>query len=878
LSREIEAHLTLMEERLQQSGMTADDARLEAKRSFGGVEQAKELHRDERSFLWLEQAGRDMRYALRMLVKSPGYSLIAVLTLALGIGANTAIFSVLYAVLLRPLPYPDPQQLVLVWTVFQNSDSRRGESALPDYRFWRSENHSFAEMGAYHSMAYNLSGVDRPERLVATRVTASMWSILKPQPSIGSLFGEEAEQWGQHRVVILSDRLWRRSFGSDRSIIGRDLQLNGQPFRVLGIMPDSFVFPGPLTELWTPISYAPGDVMDTRNNHFVNILGRLKASVTIGQAQEDLRNLTTSLQREFSENANIGVTSAGLHETVVGDVRPLLLLLMGAVSAMLLIACTNVANLSLARAMVRQKELVVRVALGAGRSRLVRQLLTESVLLSVVGAVVGLIFAYVLIQVLPVLAPAGFPRLRDVALDRTVLTFVSALAILTGLGFGLIPAWQVAQTDVADGLKDSARNMSGSRDSRRLRSLLVVSEVALSLVLLVGAGLLIVSLIRLQKVDAGFQPDHLITARIDLSAVRYREPTRIASFVGQLMQETAALPGVVSAALTTSMPLGGSSWGKFITVEGRPEPPSLAEVPFINYSQITPPYFRTMRAVLRRGRLFTDQDTPAQPPVAIIDETTARRFWPNEDPVGKRISLFPPASLLRDIPTDWPGYIKLTVVGIVGDLRQNGLEAQNALPQVFVPIAQSQNQINGQNAATSFFLVVRTATDPLAYREAIEKTVHRLDGNQPVANWRTMESLLSDSIGRRRFTMQLLSGFAVIALALAIIGLYGVVSYTADQRRRELGIRAALGADNRALIWLVLRQGFWLSTLGVGFGLPLAASLSSLVSSQLFDVRPFDPALYVAASLLLLGTAVLASCIPALRSVRLDPAVTLHHD
>jgi len=733
-------------------------------------------------------------------------------------------------------------------------------------------------MGAYHFMTYNLSSVDRPERLSATRMTASMWTILKPQPLIGTLFSEDAEQWGQHRVAVLSDGLWRRRFAGDPSIVGRDVQLNGQPYKVVGIMPASFVFPGPLTELWTPISYAPGDVMDTRNNHFVDVLGKLKAAITLAQAQDDLRNITAGLQGQFSENGNIGVTAAGLHETVVADVRPMLLLLMAAVGTMLLIACTNVANLALARAMVRQKELTVRVALGASRRRLVRQLLTESLLLSVVGACVGLIFAYVLVQALPALAPVGVPRLRDVALDRTVLAFASVLAILTGVCCGLFPAFHAAQIDVSDGLKESARNISNGRAGRRLRGLLVVSEVALSLVLLIGAGLLILSVVRLQRVDPGFRPDHLLTSRIDLSPVRYRESERIASFVSQLTEQSAALPGVAASGLTTSMPLGGSSWGKFITVEGRLEPPTLAEVPFINYSQITPGYFRVIGATLRRGRAFTDQDTPQRPPVAIVDETAAHRFWPNEDPLGKRISLFPPASLLKDLPKDWPRYIQLTVVGVVADLRQNGLEVQDPLPQVFVPIAQSQNQINGQNVGTSFFLVVRTATDPLAYRAPIEKALYDLDRNQPAANWRTMENLLSDSLARRRFAMQLLSGFAGVALLLATIGLYGVVSYAANQRRKELGIRAALGGARGALVWLVLKQGLWFSAVGVGFGLPIAASLSHLISGQLFEVRALDPPLYGAASLLLLITSVLASGVPALRAIRVDPAVTLHQD
>jgi putative ABC transport system permease protein len=481
-----------------------------------------------------------------------------------------------------------------------------------------------------------------------------------------------------------------------------------------------------------------------------------------------------------------------------------------------------------------------------------------------------------LVHALPAFAPAGVPRLRNVALDRTVLMFASLLGLFTGLGFGLFPSWQVAQTDVSDGLKESSR-MSGGRGGRRLRSVLVVSEVALSLVLVIGAGLLILSLARLQRVDPGFRPDHLLTARIDLSPVRYREPARIASFFSQLTEQTSTLPGVVAAGFTTSMPLGGNGWSKFITVEGRPDPSTLNEVPFVSYSQVTPSYFRATGAVLRRGRAFADQDTSQRLPVAIVDETAARRFWPNEDPIGKRISLFPPASLLQNLPADWPGYIKLTVIGIVGDLRQNGLEVQDSLPQVFVPLAQSQNQVNGQNAGTSFFLVVRTATNPLSYREAIEKNIWSLDGSQPVANWRTMEDLLRDSLARRRFAMQLLSGFGVVAFLLATVGVYGLVSYTVNQRRHELGIRAALGGRNSVLLWLVLKQGLWLSAAGVGCGLCLAASLSGFISSQLFEVRPLEPALYGGAGLLLMITAAIASGIPAFRAIRVDAALTLHH-
>lgn len=878
LTREVDSHLRIMEDEFVQRGMTADEARRAARRAFGGVEQAKELQREERSFLWLDELRQDVHYSLRSLMRNKSFAFVVISTLTLGIGANVAIFSVLSAVLLRPLPYPDSTRLLRIFSVFENSDSSRGPSALPDYRVWRKESHAFEEMGAYHGFTYNLTGLDRPERLQAMRMTASMWSVLKVQPQAGTLFTATAEEWGQNRVVILSDGLWRRRFGADPSVLGHEVQLNGQPYLVIGVMPASFQFPSPRTELWTPISYPPGDVMDTRSNHFVEVLARLKPGITPAQAQAELAGITNPLKQEFAENGNIAVTSAEFQEVVVGDVRPVLLLLMGAVAVVLVIACTNIANLLLARGMSRQKDLTVRVALGAGRGRLVRQLLTESALLDFVGACGGLILAYLLGGLLPGLAPVGIPRLREVTVDGSVLAFAAILTVLTGIAFGLLPAWQAAQTDVAENLKQSSRNVTTVRANRRFRNLLVVSEVALSLVLLIGAGLLILSVVRLQRVDPGYRPDHLLTARIDLSPIRYRQPESITSFVNQFEEQTAALPGVSAVGLATSIPLGGYWWGKFLTVEGRAVPATLAEVPQIAYSQVTAGYLQAMRAELRRGRFFQSQDGPTQPAVAIVDDRAAHRFWPNEDPVGKRISLYPPASLLKDLPKDWPGDLKVTIVGVVGNLRQVGLEDQEPLPQVFIPLAQARNQVSGQDASTSFILVVRTSTEPLSYRQAIEGVAYRIDPLQPTANWRTMEDLISDSRARRRFTMQLLIAFAAVAVVLAVVGLYGLMAYTVNNRRAEIGIRATLGASARNLLWLILAQGLQLAIAGIVLGLALAVSMSRFITSQLFQVRPVEPILYGIAALVLLIVAVLASSLPAMRAAGTDPVVTLRQE
>jgi putative ABC transport system permease protein len=874
LEQELRLHLELAAEDERRRTNSTGDARRAAVIRFGAVAQTMEALRDQRGLPWFDDLVADLRYAARALLRTPGFTLVAVVVLALGVGATTALFSVINAVLLRPLPYPDSDKLVRVWSAMPTNGVPRSGSALPDFRAWRGENHSFEEMGAYHGMVYNLAGVDPPERLQGTRVTASLWTVLKVQPARGVLFSADAQEWGRHRVVVLSNGLWERRFGGDPAMVGRTILLNGQPFTVAAIMPRWFQFPRPGNEVWTPMAYAPGDVMDTRNNRFVDILGRLKPGVTVNQAQSDLAVLAARLRQQEPMNANVDVASTGWKETIVGDARSTLMLLLGAVAFVLLIACTNVANLVLARALSRQQELSVRVALGAGRGRLMRQLLTENLLLASIGAAAGLGLADAVIRALPTVGPVGLPRLHEVRLDGLVVSVAAGLAVMSGVAFGIWPARYAGGVRVAGHLKESTSTSTGGRSRVRARSLLVIAEVSLSLVLLIGAGLLIVSLERLSRIDPGFQPDHLLTANINLPAARYGTPERIGAFIRQTLEGVSAVPGVQAAAITTALPLGGGDWGKFVTIDGQPAPPSLPQVPMIQHRQITTDYFRAIGATLRRGRALTDRDRPPQAGVAVINETMARRFWPDEDPLGKRISLFPPQSLVAAaLPKDFPGFPWLTVVGIVEDLRQDGLD-QQVNPEAFIPLARA-----GEEAIAfgSFYLVVRTTADPLSYQRSIESAVHQLDRNLPVADVQTMESRLSDSLGQRRFAMRLFAALAAVALVLVIAGLYGVMAYTVSQRRSELGIRAALGATAGDLMRLVLSQGLRVTAIGVCLGVFGAATLSRFLSRQLFQVQATDPVIYLATSLLVMVVAALACGIPSIQAARVDPVTTLHN-
>jgi predicted permease len=885
LDDELSFHLAMQARAARGAGISPAEAVRRSRRDLGGLLQTKERCLDVWPLRWLDDLVHDLRYAVRSLRRTPAFTSIAVTVLALGIGANTALFSVISAVLLRPLPYPDADRLVRIWSAMPSQGYPRSGSALPDYRTWRADNHSFDDIGASHNTVYNLTGTDRPERLLATRMTASMWDVLRPRSLLGTLFSADAERWGHHRVVVLGERLWRRQFGADPSIVGRTLLLSGQSFTVVGVVPMSFEYPDAGTQIWTPESYAPGDAMDTRANHFVDVIGRLKPGVTVTKAQADLALIAAQIREQLPENAGIDVTMQSWRETIVGDVRPTLLLLLGAVGLILLIACTNVANLVLARSIARRQELTVRVAIGAERGRLARQLLAENILLASLGATVGTGLAYLLVEALPTLGPVGVPRLHEVRLDRIAVAFAAGLAILTGLGFGLWPLRHLRDVDLANDLKESARSVGHSRSHVSGRSVLLIAEVSLSLVLLIGAGLLIASLVRLQHVDPGFRPDHLLTASVSLPAVRYGSPPQIALFARQVTEQIAALPGVEAAAAGTAIPLGRTGWGKYFSVDGRPAPASLAQVPNVEYRQITSDYFRALGATLRRGRAFTADDISQQPAVAIVNETLARRFWPDQDAIGQRVSLAAPESLIAneiaaaiaasELPKGFQQFPRLTIVGVAQDLRENGLD-RDTRPAVYVPLAQAVPP--HEDAARSFFLVVRTATEPLAHQQSIEAAVHGLDRNLPIANVRTMNASVSESLARRRFAMLLLAALAGVALILVIAGMYGVMTYIVNQRRREFGVRIAMGATPRDLTALALSQGFQVIAIGILVGLVLAGAFSRFVSGQLFNVKPLDPAIYATSALLMVIVGTLACAVPALRAARLDPVTTLRQE
>ena len=878
LGNEIELRIRMLTEDNLRAGMDPDEARREAVLRFGSIESTKEQRRDGRRLPIMETIIRDVRFALRGLANEPAFAAVCVLIVGLGIGATTTVFSVVHAVLLRPLPYPDSHRVVEIWSSMPASGFARSQSALPDYRAWRAANRSFDDLGAHHAIAYALTGGDRPERVRGTRLSASMWAVLRIQPQIGSLFTSRDESWGSHRVAVLSHGLWMRRFGGDPGVIGRVVVLSDEPFSVIGVMPSSFQFPHSGVEVWTPISYPSGDAMGTRSNRFVNVLGRLTPDVSIHQARADLSVIAARVASEAPENAGVGVVLAEWHDSVVGDVKTVLWLLLGAVGFVLAIACANVAGLLLARGHARRKEFGVRAALGADKRRLLQQLLTESVVLAGLGALVGGILSYGLIRPVPTFVPATVPRLADLEMDVTVLAFTTLLVGLTGLAFGLWPAWRAVSLNARENLNESNRAITADTSQALGRKVLVIAEVSLSVVLLIGATLFVLSLVRLQQVDPGFRPQQVLTMHVSLPGSRYAAPDRIVTFLDRVMARMRTLPGVAAAAATSALPLGESEWGKYLAIEGRQPPNSLADVPTVRYRAVTHEYFAAMGATVRRGRLFEEYVDSRQPRVAIVNETAARRFWPGGDPIHSRVRLGPPEALIIDLlPPDYPGGIEgwresfpwFTVVGVVADLRTRGLERE-VEPEVFIPFKQA-----GEETARSFYLVARTVVEPLNLARELEAAVHRVDPNQPVSDVRAMSDRLADSLARRRFVTTVLGLFAATAVALALVGLYGLLAYTVNQRRREMGIRLAIGAQPRDLLRLVLTQGLALTVSGIAVGLLLSVALSGLISSQLVAVGAVDAWVYAAAALLLLSCAGFACWIPGQRAARMDPLETL---
>jgi putative ABC transport system permease protein len=817
---------------------------------------------------------QDLRYSFRILLKKPGFTVVAVMALALGIGANSAIFSVVSSVLLRPLPYENPDGLVQIWLTNVSRGFPLMTLSTPDFRQIREQNAAFESMAAYYYGMFNLSEGESPDRIAGVSVSSNLFPLLGVEPALGRSFLPHEEEFGNHRVVVISHNLWRRKFNADQDILGRPITLNGNPYTVIAVMPEDFQFPisSRVVELWVPMSFAPNDNMNTRNNYFALAIGRLNQGVTLEQGRADLQSVATQLEKEQKENAGIGMTAIPLREQIVGEIQPTLYVLFGAVGFVLLIACANVANLQLVRTSARQREIAVRSALGASRRRLIRQLLTESLLLGVIGGAAGLVLAWWGVKLLIALGPQDIPRLSEIGLDARAVLFTMAVSVLTGILFGLAPALQASKLNLNESLKEGGKALAEGASGRRLRGLLVVSEIALALVLLVGAGLMIRSFMRLQQVSPGFNADRVLTMQINLPPLKYQEARQTAAFYKELLERVETLPGVEKAGATSSLPLSGDTWGKMFSIVDRPPASSLQEVPAVQYRLVSPDYFAAMGTPLMKGRAFTDGDTMESQPVAIINETLARRFWPDEDPIGKKVWMGPPENLL---PPELriPGYEvpRRTVVGVVGDMRHQGLN-EPTTAEVFAPNLQNNE------GPVSLDLAIKTTSDPAGITQAVRQQVWAIDKDLPVSDVKTMEERLGASVAQPRFNALLLGLFAATAMILAVVGIYGVVSYSVAQRRHEIGIRMALGAQKSDVLGMVIKQGLVLALIGVGVGLAGALALTRLMESLLFGVNTTDEVTFALVTALLVGVTLVACYLPARRAARVDPLVALKYE
>jgi putative ABC transport system permease protein len=814
----------------------------------------------------METIIQDVKFGLRMLLKSPSLSIVATIALALGIGANTAIFSVVNAVLLRPLPFPNSESLMSLYETNLQRGSVHGSHSYPNFFDLRSQNTSFQHVAAYYNGGFVMTGRGEPVRLQGAVVTSDLFPLLGVAPMMGRTFvAEEEKPSGTGRVAVISQKLFRQRFGSDASILNQPITLDGVSFTVIGVMPDSFEFPiqNEPVELWTTIAgdaSGSSPVTNQRGAHFLRVIGRLKPNVTPEQAQSELTAIAARLEQAYpNTNTQRGLALEPTLAALVGDIRPALLILLGAVACVLLIACANVANLLLARATSRHKEMAVRAALGASRARVIRQLLTESILLSLVGGTVGLLLAVWWSDLLVALGKEDIPRAVHVALDWRVLGFTLGVSVLTGLIFGIVPAFQSSKTELVESLKEGGR--SGSEGARRngMRNVLVVGELAIAVVLLIAAGLLIKSLWRLQNVNSGLQPDNVLTFNLGLPETKYNAEKQ-ARFYGDLRKRLATTPGVQSASSIVPLPLNGDRFVISFQIEGREvaekDEPS-ADIFFAGVD-----YFRTMGIPIVKGRDFEERDQHGSPRVTIVTEEFARQYFPNEDPIGKRI---------RPGISTFEGEEErhCEIIGVVGDIRNRSLDTAPP-PAYYVP----QTQVPFSQAT----IVVKTLNEPHSLVSAMTKEVTAMDSDLPLFDVKTMREYLSASVATPRFSTTLLSIFAGVALVLTMVGLYGVMSYSVAQRTNEIGIRLALGAQSRDVLMMIVKQGSLLILLGLGIGLVGAFAASRVVASLLFGVTAKDPFTFAAVAVVLALTALLACYIPAWRATKVDPMDALRHD
>ena len=802
---------------------------------------------------------RDLRYAVRMLANRPSFTVVAVLALALGIGANTAIFSVVNAVLLRPLAYKEADRLLMVW---ENHEAREGPktewTSPPTFGDWRDQNQVFDSISAFQFWLPTVTGSSEPESLNGAAVSHDIFQTLGVDPSLGRSFRAEEDRAGGERVVLLGHGLWKRRFGADASILNRTITLNGEPYTVIGVMPEGFRFPIiSNAEAWTPLQQRLNPDCG-RGCYTLRTVARLKPGVTIERARQEMGSLAEGLAEKYPEaNINVGITLVPLHEQIVGQLKPMLLVLLGAVGFVLLIACANVANLMLARAATREREIAIRTALGASRARLVRQLLTESLLLALMSAALGLLLAFWLVDVMVAFSPEGTPRIDEVSIDIMVLGFTLAVAVITGLVFGLVPALSATRPNFSQSLKEG-KGTDTSSGKKAARSTLVVAEVALALMLLIGAGLLIKSFANLLHVDPGFNPANVMTLQLNLPVTRYPEGRQVSAFYADLLGRIKSIPGVESVAAGSALPLAGNDTDVSFFIEGRPAP-GPGEKQAAWYSRVTPDYFHTMGIGMVSGRPFDERDQANSPRVVIVSETLARRYWPGEDPVGKRLSL--------GGNPDKPNWRE--IVSVVRDVKQFGIDA-DARPTIYIPHAQASNRF--------MTVTVRTTAEPTSIISAVRSQIAGLDSELAISNISSMQELVATSIAPSRMIMMLLAVFAGLALILAAVGIYSVIAYGVTERTREIGIRMALGAAKRDVLKLIVGRAAMLTLAGVALGLAGAFALTRFMKSLLYEVDTFDPVTFAGISLLLVGVALLASYIPARRAAKVDPMVALRYE
>jgi predicted permease len=812
---------------------------------------------------------QDLRYGVRGLVKSPGFALVAVIVLALGIGANTAIFSVVNAVLLRPLPYQDPGKLVQVWHV-PPAKSFPGmtefDVSAANYLDWRDQNHVFEQLAIYTYATLNLSGKGQPESVTSAVVSPNFFSTLRVRTLFGRAIAPGEDQHGHANVVVLSHAFWREHFGSDPGIVGQNVTLNQQSYTIVGVMPSRFEMP-PSAQIWTPLAWTDKEKA-VRGEHHYGVIGRLKPGLDLKQAQAEMNTISSRLEQQYpADDKGWGAMVVPLREQLVGSVRPALLVLLGAVAFVLLIACANVANLMLAKTLGRRKEIAIRSALGASRARIVQQVLSETILLALAGGILGLLIAHFGVRLISAFLANQLSLSPEVNLDGWVLGFTLAVSLATGVLAGLAPALRLTKTDLNEALKQGLSRTDADSGGKRTRVVLVISEVALSLMLLIGAGLMIRSLWMLRSVDPGLDPDHVLTMTVGIPvpSTRFPTPLQQSNFFNDVLQRVRALPGVDSAAVIDALPLAGGGSIQPIAIEGRAAQ-QMADQPEVAVRIISPGYIRALHIPLLRGRDLNDADAAGRPAVIVISESMAKRFWPNENPLGKHLTM----TFFPDGPRE--------IVGIVGDVKDSGLDVVDPVATLYLPLGQLSTPLLGAWTSFPMSLVVRTNSNPSSLTSAVTSAVHQVDSELPLLQIRTMQDVVGESLAQQRFNMQLLAVFAGLALLLAAIGIYSVLSYSVKRRVREIGIRMALGAQVRDVLRLIMIEGMRPTLIGVAIGLAGALALGRVLANLIYGVKPTDPMTFAAVSALLAAVGLFATIIPAYRATRVEPMKTLRDE